>query len=217
MPRTARDPAPHDIPGEDRTLGGASLYIDLVPTSCWGGAARTALSSQYEWARIRKMVYERAGNACEVCGNTRADLEQAGYAPRLHAHERYIYLRPEEPEDHFPCTQDVQRLGRLICQCLACDEVTHFGRTSTLGPRYTDRAREHAQRVNDWTRADFSEHLDEAMAVWRERGTHHWKLDVTVLRNAGGILRPEGVVVARQWGVEPREIVWSGEAERGEL
>jgi hypothetical protein len=91
MPRNTRPPAPHVIDGEDRTLCGSSLYVDLIPKTCWGTAGRTTLGSQNEWVRIRKRAYERAGNACEVCGNTR-DLERLGYAPRFHAHERYTYL-----------------------------------------------------------------------------------------------------------------------------
>ncbi|MFF3358361.1 DNA primase [Streptomyces sp. NPDC002917] len=195
MPR--RDPVPHDILGEDRTLGGSRLYVDLVPSTCWGSAARSTLTTQYEWKRIREMVYERAGQACEVCGNTREDLEWAGYSRRLHAHERYEYL-----DDH------VQRLGRLICQCVACDEVTHFGRTSTLGPDYENRAIAQALRVNGWTKADFEDHLEEARLVWEERSEHAWKLDVTVLRNAGGRIQESRTCVSEQWGGEPREIIW---------
>ncbi|MFE1230298.1 hypothetical protein [Streptomyces sp. NPDC058745] len=191
MARITRPPVPHFIDAEDRSLAGSALYVDLIPTTCWGSAGRTVLASQYEWQRIRTMVYERAGNACEVCGNTREDLEQLGYAPRLHAHERYTYLSVGESR--------VQRLTRLICQCLACDEVTHIGRTSTLGPHYLDRARTQAMRVNGWTRNELDAHMTEARRLWEERSQWEWKLDVTLLKNAGGRLLP---------GQRDREVIW---------
>jgi hypothetical protein len=193
MPETRRPPIPHTIAGEDRSLGGSALYVDLIPTTCWGSAARTALATQYEWQRIRNMVYERAGNACEVCGRTRDDLKALEYAPRLHAHERYTYIDDGEGR--------TQRLARLVCQCLACDEVTHMGRTSTLGPYYLTRARGHAMRVNGWSEGELDAHMAKAKSVWEERSRHAWKLDVTVLRNAGGRLLAS---------LGDREVVWGG-------
>jgi hypothetical protein len=156
------------------------------------------------------MACERAGQACEVCGTTRADLEEAGYAPRLHTHERYAYFLSEGT--HFPCERDVQRLVRLMCQCIACDEVTHFGRTSTLAPRYVQRAREHAMRVNGWTVREFEAHVEQAKVLWQERSRHTWKLDVTVLRNTGARLKEtalEGLMPPGPWGGEAREVIWT--------
>lgn len=180
MPRIRRSPAPHVIDGEERSLGGNALYVDLIPSTCWGRAGRTLLATQYEWQRIRKMVYERAGQACEVCGNTREDLSALNYAPRLHAHERYLYL-----DDGGTRTQ---RLARLVCQCLACDEVTHMGRTSIAGPMYLARARMHAMYVNGWSEKELDAHMVDAKRVWEERSQWEWTLDVTLLRNAGARL-----------------------------
>lgn len=163
-------------------MGGSALYVDLIPVTCWGSAGRTVLATQYEWQRIRNMVYERAGNACEACGNTREDVQRLGYAPRLHAHERYTYL--------VDGAARVQRLARLVCQCIACDEVTHMGRTSTLGPHYFARACKQAMHVNGWSKAQLDIHLTEAKTLWQERSQWQWTLDVTVLRNAGGRLLP---------------------------
>jgi hypothetical protein len=176
MSSTRRSPVPYVIDGEDRTLGGNALYVDLIPKTCWGKAGRDLLS-QYEWKRVREMVYERAGQACEVCGNTRDDLAALGYGRRLHAHERYVYL--EEGSGR------VQRLARLVCQCIACDEVTHMGRTNTLGRDYLSRARNHARRVNGWSEEDLDAHIAEAWGLWRERSQWEWELDATLLKNAG--------------------------------
>src|SRR5688500_8134041 len=43
------------------------LTVELVPRTCWFSNLRSELS-QDEWDRLRRSVYERAGNRCEVCG-----------------------------------------------------------------------------------------------------------------------------------------------------
>ncbi|MFF3324987.1 DNA primase [Streptomyces sp. NPDC002889] len=182
MPRITRPPVPHVIDGEDRSLGGSALYVDLVPSTCWGSAGRTVLATQYEWVRIRRMVYERAGDACEICGNTRESLAAAGVAPRLHAHERYSYKKVRG--------RRIQRLERLVCLCILCDEVTHIGRASLAGEQYFLRAKEHAKAINGWSNREFDKHLKAATKLWAQRSKYEWELDVTVLRNAGARLLP---------------------------
>lgn len=127
------------------------------------------------------MVYARAGEACEICGNTREALASAGASPRLHAHERYSYKQVQG--------QRIQRLERLVCLCILCDEVTHIGRTSIAGERYFLRAKEHAKTFNGWSNREFEAHLDAAKDLWARRSEHEWDLDVTVLCNAGGRLK----------------------------
>ncbi|MGW3764238.1 hypothetical protein [Streptomyces sp. NPDC005131] len=65
-----------------------------------------------------------------------------------------------------------------------------------------------ALRVNGCTEAEFEVHLEEARLVWEERSKHAWKLDVTVLRNAGGHVQEGKTCVSEEWGGEPREIIW---------
>lgn len=183
MRRNTRPPAPHVIDGEDRTLGGSSLYVDLIPTTCWGTAGRTTLASQNEWVRVRKMVYQRAGNACEICGKTRESLAAADVAPRLHAHERYSYKKVRG--------RRIQRLERLVCLCVLCDEVTHIGRASMAGGKYFLRAKEHAKSFNGWSDRKFDKHLKAAKKLWVRRSKYEWELDVTVLHNAGARIKTQ--------------------------
>ncbi len=43
------------------------LTVELVPRTCWFSNLRSELSKE-EWDRLRRPVFERAGNRCEVCG-----------------------------------------------------------------------------------------------------------------------------------------------------
>lgn len=190
-----RKPVPFVIDGEDRSFGGHDLYVDLVPRTCWGTAARTALRSRTEWDRIRKAVYARAGEACETCGHTRETLKAAGVAPRLIAHERYAYVE-------YPDEGRVQELRRLVCQCVLCDEFTHLGHTSTLGEPYYGRACRHAMAFNDWSRDQLAHHFNLVRDEWQERSQHEWALDPSLLVWAGGRLTDDGSVKGRRLIVE---------------
>ncbi|MGW7166485.1 DUF5710 domain-containing protein [Streptomyces sp. NPDC054884] len=57
---------PELLPGEDRTLG-EGLFVDLVPSSCWFTNVRSSVSPR-DWERLRRMITDRAGRRCEVCG-----------------------------------------------------------------------------------------------------------------------------------------------------
>ncbi|EQD31721.1 hypothetical protein B2A_13732, partial [mine drainage metagenome] len=71
---------PTVLPGEERGFGGNTLFVDLVPQTAWFTNVRSAVS-RGDWDRLRKHVYVRAGNKCEVCGAS----------GRLEAHERWEY------------------------------------------------------------------------------------------------------------------------------
>jgi hypothetical protein len=43
------------------------LTIELVPQTCWFSNVRDRVSRE-DWDRIRKQVYKRSGQCCEVCG-----------------------------------------------------------------------------------------------------------------------------------------------------
>ena len=70
------DPRPRSFAGEDRQFG-AGLFVDLIPQSCWFTNVRSCVAPA-DWHRLRKMVYRRAGQQCEICGSK----------VRLEAHER---------------------------------------------------------------------------------------------------------------------------------
>lgn len=52
--------------GEDRLLGGNSLFVDLIPRSCFFTNARSSIK-EHHWRRLSRGVRGRARNKCEVC------------------------------------------------------------------------------------------------------------------------------------------------------
>lgn len=150
------------FPGEDRAFGGASLYVDLIPESCWFTNVRSCVAPD-DWNRIRHLVYGRAGYRCEVCG--------AG--GRLEAHERWAYDEPRA----------VQTLKRLVCLCQDCHTATHFGLARVRGVH--EQAAAHLRRVNGWTREAADAHIADAFTVWEWRNRIDWALDLSMLTRAG--------------------------------
>lgn len=156
----AAPPVPYDLPGEDRTLGGTLLYVDLIPSTSWYRNVRSALNAT-DWDRVRRMVYARAGHRCEVCA-----------APgRLEAHERFTY------------SDDVQSLRRLLALCAMCHTATHLGLAQLRGQEM--KARAHLARVNQWSVSDVDLHIEGAVELWYARSRTPWRVDLTVLAGAG--------------------------------
>ncbi len=151
-----------DLPGEDRTFGGRSLFVDLIPRTCWFTNVRSAVVRE-DWDRLRKRVYARAEFRCEVCGKQ----------GRLEAHERWQY-------DHSPHTQT---LRRLIALCGDCHTATHFGLAQIRG--LEDVALAHLQRVNHWSEHQARTHVESSFALWTQRNAFTWTLDLSLITSAG--------------------------------
>jgi len=163
----ARPALPDLLPGEDRSFG-SGLFVDLVPKSCWFTNVRSGVAP-VEWDRVRRMVYQRAGDRCEACG--RARDPHAGV--RIEAHERW----------YFDDARGVQVLRRLIALCGSCHGTTHFGLANVQG-----RAAEalgHLIAVTGTSRELAEAHVAEAFAVWEERSSRTWDLDLSILTAAG--------------------------------
>ena len=160
-------PLPELLPGEDRTFG-SGLFADLIPASCWFTNVRSCIAPE-DWDRVRRMVYDRAGQRCEACGGER-DREAKVW---LEAHERWEYDEPNR----------AQRLRRLVCLCTRCHEATHFGYAIVNGR--DRRAAAQLMSVNRWTKKVADRHIDEAFAEWEQRNAHDWTLDLSMLTGAG--------------------------------
>ncbi|MGO1971612.1 MAG: DUF5710 domain-containing protein [Propionibacteriaceae bacterium] len=163
---------PEVLPGEGRGFG-SGLFVDLVPRSCWFTNVRHCVAKS-EWDRVRRMVYGRAEDRCEVCQYAPA----RGRGELLEAHERWAF-------DDATLTQ---RLVRLIALCSGCHEATHFGHAQLKG-----RAGEaflHLMRVTGMDEHTASEHIDEALRTWRSRSARDWVLDLSMLLGAGIELAP---------------------------
>ncbi|WP_449279232.1 DUF5710 domain-containing protein [Leucobacter sp. GX0328] len=160
-------PLPSAAASEDRSFGGG-LYVDLVPQSCWFTNVRSCVSKR-DWNRIRRMMSDRAGHQCEICGSRR-DKEAKRW---LEAHERWDY--DEE--------QAIQTLRRLILLCTDCHTATHFGHASLRGKE--DIATFVLARVNNWSAQELMDHIDQAFIDWRRRSQLSWRLDISLLDDLG--------------------------------
>lgn len=156
------------LPGEDRSFG-QGLFVDLVPSSCWFTNLRSCVTPR-DWERLRRMITSRADHRCEVCGAT-ADREARRW---LEAHERWT----------FDQATRTQALRRLICLCIDCHHVTHYGYASqVLG--LENQVFAHLMKVTKMTPAQASEHVDAAFTLWGRRSGIIWTLDLSILTSAG--------------------------------
>ncbi|MFB8761479.1 DUF5710 domain-containing protein [Nocardiopsis alba] len=168
----ARPDVPDLLPGEDRSLG-SGLFVDLVPTTCWFTNVRSCVSQQ-DWERLRRMVVNRAGQVCEICGAT-ADRS---VNRRLEVHERWI----------FDQRSRTQILRRLICVCTPCHTVTHFGLAQVRG--VAGQALAHLIEVTGVSAEQAERHIRHAFAVWEDRSRLVWELDLSMLTDADITIQP---------------------------
>ena len=163
--------------GEDRTFGGDTLFVDLIPSSCWFKNARKNIHPK-DWDRVRHHVYSRNNYTCECC---KVDTSISTFGRpkiRLDAHERWEYN--EETK--------IQRLVRLVALCEHCHNVTHIGLAGKLGK--TDEAKHHLASVTGWSPKVIDDHIDEAFKLWKERNKISWSLDLSLLTSNGIDVRP---------------------------
>jgi hypothetical protein len=170
----ALPPLPMILPGEDREFG-SGLFVDLVPSSCWFTNIRSATDGA-SWDRLRRMVYQRAGNRCEACGR----MPDPAAGVRLEAHERWSY----------DAQGSVQVLRRLICLCSDCHGATHMGLAQVQGR--SGQAVRHLQAVTGMTAAEADGHVQAAFALWHHRSARTWSLDLTIITAAGLVVTPPG-------------------------
>lgn len=148
--------------GEDRSYGGNSFYIDLVPRKAWFANLRAMLPPP-QWKQLSEYVIERADSRCEICGNRE----------RLEAHERW----------DFDSETQVQKLVRLMCVCKLCHLSIHSGLAGELG--FIDKTIEHITTVIGWTKAELFRHREAARKRWDKLSYLDWQQDISVAANAG--------------------------------
>lgn len=141
------------------------LEIELIPSTCHYSNVRTTLKAKL-WDKIRFLVYEKAGNKCEICGET--GLEQ-GYKHRVECHEIWKY------DDE----RLIQKLVGLIALCPTCHQAKHIGRAFAIGKQ--DVVIEKLMTVNKWNEEKTAQVITEAFEVNRERSKHNWKMDISLL------------------------------------
>lgn len=158
-----------ELIGEDRNFRGNQLFVDLVPRSCWFTNVRYCIEPK-DWDRLRKFVYERAGNKCECCGIA-GDADSP-----LAAHERW----------DFDLTKKTQRLMRIIALCEACHETTHMGFANINGRG--NEATQHLMEVTGMAQLEADSHIKQAFDLWEQRNKIDWVLDLSIITNSGIML-----------------------------
>jgi hypothetical protein len=146
---------------EKRVCPRELLTIELVPRTCWYTNVRSNVPPA-EWERLRRIVFSRAGNVCEICGGR-------GSKWPVECHEVFAY------DD----SARVQKLQRLMALCPACHEVKHIGLAGVRGKRANATA--HLARVNHWTREDAELYIEACFEIWYRRSCHEWELDLSYL------------------------------------
>lgn len=137
------------------------LTIELVPKSCWFSNVRSH-TSQKEWDVLRKDAYKKASYKCEICSGK-------GKKWPVECHEIWDY------DDK----QLTQKLIRMTALCPSCHEVKHMGLARVKG-NY-GKALKHLMKVNDMTKQEATDYVDQIFEVWAGRSEHSWKLDITFL------------------------------------
>lgn len=155
----------------------AKLTIEVVPASTWELNARAVLRST-DWDRVRRAVYEKAGNRCEVCGGR-------GTRHAVDCHEVW----------HFDDKKRVQTLVRCCALCPACHEVKHIGLAMKRGRG--DEAKAHLARVNNWDMARCESYIHYIRELWAIRSSQEWTVDLSWLREQGLTIIQQATVPLR--------------------
>lgn len=137
------------------------LEVELVPKTAWYSNVRSKVDRN-TWDQIRRKCYRKANFICEICGGK-------GDQWPVECHERW----------HYDDENKKQTLEGLIALCPNCHKTKHAGRSIALGDR--EVVLEQLMKVNDMTKSEAIEYIDEVFTVWRERSQHQWELDITYL------------------------------------
>ena len=137
------------------------LTVELVPSTCWYTNVRSHVP-QAEWDALRRAVYRRAKNRCEICGGR-------GKTHPVECHEVW----------HYDDMARVQRLTGFAALCPDCHQVKHIGLANVQGK--SAQAISHLAKVNGWSAHETRAYVTEAFELWARRSEHEWRLDLSLL------------------------------------
>lgn len=142
------------------------LLLELIPKTCHYKNARKKLTAT-EWNKLRKYIYNRANNICEICSLTG---KEQGYRNNLECHEIWEFNKKTL----------TQKLIGLIALCPLCHQSKHFGRSIRMGKKKQILA--HIRKINKWTLKTTLQHIKKAYTECNERSKYYWKLDLLILK-----------------------------------
>lgn len=147
------------------------LTVELVPASTWGMNLRDILKPSV-WDNLRRNCYKAAGHKCEICG-------ERGYNGRVECHERW----------EFDDLHTVQKLVGVIALCPTCHWAKHIGLTMSKFPAKLKSVLAKVAKINNWTREQVNEHIEDSFAVFNIRSEREWNVDVSWLADNEGMLQ----------------------------
>jgi hypothetical protein len=133
------------------------LTIEMVPEPCWEQNLRNFLGMA-RWRRIRYDVLYKAGNECQLCGQTEG---------MLHTHEIWKY------DD----LNYVQILIGFIALCEMCHYIKHIGFANTqvlAGKLDMEELIKHFCKVNKCKEETFFKHFEHMVTQNELRKRHSW-------------------------------------------
>ena len=139
------------------------LRVQPTPRNNWGDNLAHLLYKEI-WDKLRREVYARAGNKCEICGQT---------FKVLHCHENWGFN--EKKRSQF--------LYSLMSLCEDCHNTIHFYRTQNevrkgkLSPKYLDELKAHFIRVNDVDEQEWLSHLNSKSYTMQIRNDRKYSID----------------------------------------
>ena len=153
-----------EIIGEDRTVGGNELFIDMIPKTSYFKNVRS-IFKESDWNLIRHHIYARTGHKCECCGVKRFKY--------LEAHERWI----------FNFESQTQKLIRIIALCRLCHQATHYGHSKIT--KEISKINLHLMKVKGINEEQLNLHIKEAYDIWKKRNEIKWNIDISIITNSG--------------------------------
>jgi hypothetical protein len=141
------------------------LQIELIPYNCWYTNVRSNVLVK-QWNRIRKEVYQKANNICEICGGK-------GFKHPVECHEIWI----------FDDEKLIQKLDKFQALCPLCHEVKHIGLANVRG-----KGQRALGRFIEINRLDIDTAIEISKAVflqWEARSSKQWVLDIELLKSYG--------------------------------
>lgn len=144
------------------------LTIELVPSSSFYNNVRSAVTKA-QWDIIRKQVYSKAYDLCEICGGT-------GPKHPVECHEIWS----------FNDKTLIQKLDGMIALCPNCHSVKHYGLAQIQNKH--ENALKHFMKVNSISKKKAEKYIAEAFMIWSKRSSKNWTVDISILKEYGVIV-----------------------------
>lgn len=142
----------------------SKLPLSLIPISTHGQRLSGDLIEQWQWDRIRRWAYQRAGYRCEACGGIGAE----------HPVEAHEYWR-------FDDKRRIQILDRVVALCPLCHRTVHlWGMDKQYGVEKTQECIEHLAKLNGWDWMTVQQYVEQETAICAERCEHVYTVNIDI-------------------------------------